>query len=172
MKKKFYSFGTYEEKGAVEIETQVDFPSNTHIPFDSEMRTNNVFKIAKGKFFFDLAGFVDSSAHFAISKRFKQLLEENHIKGWTCFPIIIKGSDQEYFVFQPKSIAGEILNLREINNYTEKNRRFDLNTWDGSEIFTLKNTLIFACTEEVKQLIEKAGITNIDFQDYSTIKSS
>lgn len=166
MEKKLYSFGTYEKRGAVEIETNVPFETGRHIPFNSEMVVNNIFKISKGKIFYDIAGFVNSFEHFAISKRFKQLLVNNNVKGWTCFPIIIKGSDIEYFVFQPTSTAGEILNLREVNNYTEKNRRIDYSSWDGSEIFTLKNSTHIVCTEEVKQLLEKAGITNIDFQEF------
>lgn len=164
MEHQFYSFGTDYKRSAVEIETKIPFKSGDHIPLDSEMITNNVFEIVKGKKFFDLVGFADSDLHFAISKRFKELLEVNNVKGWACFPIVLNGSDEEYFVFQPTFVAGPILNLEKVNRYEEQ-VKFDINTWDGSGIFTLKNTTLIACTEEVKQLIEEAGITNIDFQE-------
>lgn len=165
MEHQFYSFGIDYKRSAIEIETKVPFKSGDHIPLDSEMITNNVFEIVKGKKFFDLVGFADSDLHFAISKRFKELLEVNNVKGWACFPIVLNGSDEEYFVFQPTFVAGPILNLEKVSNYEEKNRIFDLTTWDGSGIFTLQNTTHIVCTEEVKILIEDTKITNIDFQE-------
>ena len=36
--------------------------------------------------------------------------------------------------------------------------------WDGSDIFYLEETFISVCTERVKEIIEKAKITNISFE--------
>jgi hypothetical protein len=161
---KFYRFRSDDKRSAVEIETKVPFKTGSYIPLDSEMVINNIFVIGAGKKFFDIAGFVDSFEHFAISKRFKDLLEMNKVKGWACFPIIIKGTSEEYFVFRPTFEAGPILNLEKVNRYEEP-LKFDISTWDGSGIFTLKNTTTIICTEEVKKLIENAKITNISFRE-------
>lgn len=161
----FYTLSAGDKRGAIEILTDQDFPSGAHIPLNTKMKENNLFSIECGKKWFDVVQFANSFAHFAISKRFKLLLEENNVKGWDSFPIVIRGVEKEYFVFQVVSVAGEILNLAEVNNYKDKNREFDLSTWDHSGIFTLKNTLNIVCTQEVKDLIERAGITNVEFDE-------
>ncbi|OQA97047.1 MAG: hypothetical protein BWY22_01473 [Bacteroidetes bacterium ADurb.Bin217] len=160
----FYNLDSADKRGAIEIQTEIPFKTGMHIPSDSNMITNNLFEVSKGKIFYDTIMFSDSFEHFAISKKLKELLEVNNICGWTCFPIIIKNHDVEYFVFQPTFIAGEILNLNKVNNY-EENLKFDLNTWNGAGIFSLKNTTLILCTEFVKDLITKNKITNITFEE-------
>lgn len=161
---KFYRISNAYKRSAIQIITAQEFSSSSHIPLDSPIIYNNTFTVDIGKKWFDVIGFADSHMHFAISRRFKILLEANKIKGWTCFPIIIEGSNEEYFVFQIVSIAGEILNREKLNRYEEK-LKFDINTWDKAGIFTLKNTTTIICTIEVKEILEKEKITNIEFDE-------
>lgn len=155
----FYRFRSDDTRGTVEIKTNYELPVSKHVTVDSELSLYS-FKVAKGKKFFDIINFVDSSTHFAISNRFKQLLEDNGIVGWQTIPISIEDVHFEYFVFIPTSVVGPILNLEMVNRRLEP-LKFDTSTWDGSGIFTLQNTLIYACTDSVKNLIEKANITNV-----------
>lgn len=166
MENNFYRISVYEKRGAITIETDIDFDVSNHLPLDNPLIKSNLFRVSGGTKFYDLIQFTYSFGHFAISEKLKKLLEDNHIKGWTCFPIIIEGFDEKYFVFQITSCAGKILNLEAVNNYTDKNVKFDLATWDGSGIFTLEDTFTEVCTRQVKELIEKAKITNIEFRTF------
>ena len=51
-------------------------------------------------------------------------------------------------------------NLEAVNNYETDYREFDTETWDGSDIFNLQNTLLNVCTARVKELLESTKITN------------
>ena len=63
------------------------------------------------------------------------------------------------------SIAGPILNLDALNSYETENVEFDRSTYDGSNIFSLENTLLFVCDEKVKNILEKQEITNLKFRN-------
>lgn len=158
----FYNLSNACKRGAIEILTDQEFSPCKHISDDSPIIIYNKFVIDSGKKWYDVIGFADSHIHFAISKKFKILLEHNNIKGWKCFPIKIEGTNEEYFVFQITSVAGEILNKKELNSFKE-NLKFDINTWDGSGIFTLKETALILCTQYVKDILEKNKISNIEF---------
>ncbi|NBX81271.1 MAG: hypothetical protein EBQ94_13025 [Flavobacteriales bacterium] len=161
---KFYRISNAYKRSAIQILTTQNFSLSEHIPLDSPMISNNKFIVDSGKKWFDLVGFANSHIHFAISSKFKSILETQNVKGWTCFPIEIDESNDKYYVFQFTSMAGEILNREKLNRYEEK-LKFDLNTWDGSGIFTLKGTTIRVCTKDVKEILEKEKITNIEFDE-------
>ena len=46
-----------------------------------------------------------------------------------------------------------------------KKIEFDRRTYDGSNIFSLENTLLFVCDEKVKNILEKQEITNLKFRN-------
>lgn len=124
----------------------------------------NRFEVGTGKKFYDLVRFMDAG-NFAISDKVKLLLKENNVSGWDCFPIIIENHEEKkYSAFQLSSnIAGKILNLEQLNNYEEDFIKFDQNTWDGSDLFTLENTAVLVCTQRVKDVLEEGKVTNIEF---------
>jgi hypothetical protein len=111
---------------------------------------------------YDLLSF-NNCTFEAISFKFKKVLEENGLIKWKCFPIQIESISEQYFVFYDLSVAGNILNLEKVNDY-EEDIKFDISTWDGSDIFHLKNTLCTICTEDVKNVLEKNKITNVKFE--------
>jgi hypothetical protein len=152
--------GAYKEN-AITIKSEIDY--NTLKIFSGNEIEKSIcnFRIDEGYYLNDIIQFADSS-NFAISKRFKTLLESNRIKGWSCFPIEIKGIKEKYYAFQNISKAGKIINIDDINNYKTKHRIFDFNTWDGSDIFNLDNTLLNVITPKVKSIIESAEITNVE----------
>ena len=159
----FYKFNTENKKGAIKIKPNLEYNTLSVIGIDSSLMKNCVFKIVSGNNWFDLIRF-DDSLNFAISKLLKELLENNAVTGWSCFPIEIHDCEREYYVFQNTSKAGAILNLEALNNYETENIDFDVSTWDSSDIFNLDKTLLNVCTERVKNILEKAKIRNIEFR--------
>lgn len=168
----FYNFCCESKRGAILIEPKAKYDSIENLDEYSTLINNNVFFIDEGEKVFDVLRFAYGH-NFAISSRFKELLEKNNISGWGCFPIIIEGLDECFFAFQNLGKAGPILNLEALNNYETENTEFDIDTWDHSDIFNLQDTLVNACTTKVKEIIEEAKITNISIDLLSTfIKKS
>lgn len=124
----------------------------------------NKVKIRMGTVWNDILPFTDVG-NFAISERIKKLLEDAELSGWSCDPIIIEGfNERPYFVFRITSdVAGEIMNIEELNRYETDRVQFDINTWDGSDFFTLKNTAIIACTSRVKDVFIGQKIKGLSF---------
>lgn len=110
--------------------------------------------------------FYSDPMNYVISKKFRDLLLENNVTGCDTIPIQIeKHSEVEYFIFVITSKnAGKILNLEARSNYTEEFIKFDNKEWDGSDFFSFHDTRVKCCTERVKELIEKAKLTNIEFE--------
>lgn len=160
MVRKFYRFRPADVKDCLRIQASVNYNTLDLIREDSPLIKSNSFTIATGKYANDIIQF-DDSLSFAISKRLKLLLEDNNVSGWSSFPINIKGLTESYFAFQVVSVAGPILNLDAVNNYETEFREFNINTWDGKEIFSLKDTLLNVCTERVRDIFVKENITNI-----------
>lgn len=152
--------GAYEEN-AITIQSEVSYNTLEIFNGNDEEKIVSTFTIDDGNELNDIVQFADSS-NFAISENLKSILESNHITGWSCFPIEIKGIKEKYYAFQNLSKAGKILNIDDINSYTTKHRIFDLKTWDGSDIFNLDNTLLNVITPKVKNIIEIAKVTNVE----------
>lgn len=130
------------------------------LDMNTHLATENNFIIQKGTKAFDLLPFDDSS-NFAISEKFRNLLIDEQVSGCAFFPIHIRGLALPYYVFIHTSHAGPILNLDALNSYETEHIEFDKTTWDGSDIFYLKDTTVNVCVQRIKQLIEKHKLTNI-----------
>ena len=163
MKYKFYSIEGAYKRGAFRIQSKVKYDTLKIIDESTPLIKENNFTVVKGKKSFDLVHF-DDSVFFAISSKFKGLLEIENVTGWGSFPIQIEDLDDEYYGIYIKSKAGPILNLDALNNYETEAVEFDLSTWDGSDIFNLQDTLLYVCTARVREIIEKAKITNVAFR--------
>lgn len=157
----FYRFRPEDKKGCIRIKAGIEYDTLKLIAEESPLIKSNQFTVAAGSKWFDLVQFEDSM-NFAISEKMKEALTQNHISGWDCFPIVIERAPQKYFGFQTLGGAGPILNLEALNNYETDVTEFDLSTWDGSDIFSLEETLLHACTPKVKQVLEKAEISNLE----------
>ena len=161
METQFYQFDGAYKKGAIKIQSKFEYDTMALLDDECPLIKHSSFYIKEGNKLFDIIQFNDSFS-FAISKHFKTVLESNNITGWSCFPIKIDNLKEEYFAFQIKSFAGPILNLEAVNNYETENSEFDISTWDNSGIFNLEDTLLKICTEEVKNIFEKAKLSNIE----------
>lgn len=161
---KYIHFSLGNKKSAIEIKADTKYDQleafyNPHI-----LKKNNTFKVYKGKKEFDLVGYQDPY-NFAISGKVKDLLLKNNITGWDCYPIIIEGINSDYYGFHITGKAGPITSLDEDGDPMHDRTEFDISTWDGSDIFSLENTAIKVCIIKVKEILEKAKITNIEFVD-------
>jgi hypothetical protein len=161
MEKKFYIINDASKKGALMIQSRIKYNTLDVLRKDTPLLSQNEFYIKSGNKLFDILGFNDSTS-IAISKKVKTILEENSITGWGCFPIKIEGIFDEYYAFQVLSKAGPILNLDAVNRYETEFSEFDINTWDGSDVFNLEATLLKVCTKKVKDALEAAKVTNLE----------
>lgn len=151
-------------RSPVKIEAFIEYDTLENISLNSPLIENNKFKYIKGTKWFDFLPF-NNSFDFAVSKNVKDTLEENNITGLSFFPILIENhEDKHYFCFAVTSIAGKILNLEKLNDYEDDYTEFDINTWDGSDIFNLNETGIFVCTKRVKDILTKKKFTNVEFK--------
>ena len=159
----FYNIDTSIKLDCIRISPTTDYDPRYVLNKNTELKVKNNFIKSEGKKWYDTIPFLDA-ANFAISNKFKSVLEENNITGWSSFPICINNYEKEdYYAFQIISKrAGKILNLEKLNNYEDEYIKFDLESWDGSDIFTLEKTGITACTEKVKTIIEQNNLSNIE----------
>ena len=113
----------------------------------------------------DLVSFLGEPINIAISERLKNILEEHNIKGWSCYPIIIENIEGNYYIFHLTGKGGEVTN-REKDGCVPmfKPVKWNEAKWDGSEIFNIEGTAMKICTSKVKEIVEKAKLTNIEFE--------
>jgi len=150
------------KKGAVRIQSKVKYEIFGSFEDPSFLKENNIFRVDEGNKFFDLIGYQDPW-NFAISERFKNVLEENNIKGWNCYPIIIENVELKYFGFQIISRAGLLAEYDEDGDMVYGTIKVDVDTWDGSDIFCIGNTAIMVITSKLYESIKGSKISNVEF---------
>ena len=166
METKFYSINDNLNNAAIRIYPARKELHNVNSLLDEKtyLKLENEFRLYSGKKWNDILPWPDVG-NIAISENIKDIFESYNLTGWSCFPIIIKNfPEKRYYAFQIISKrAGRILNLKALNNYEEDRVKFDENTWDGSDFFSLTDTAIIACTPIVKEIIEKQKIKVFTF---------
>lgn len=120
-----------------------------------------------------------------ISDRFKAILEDTGMTGWKSYPIILydaRGNSIEGY--NGFSIVGRAGEMRKYDippielGYSPKSDGyyFDVDTWDGSDIFILENSRCVVVTENFIKMLRTNKITACeyirleDFGDYSKYK--
>lgn len=165
---KFYIFdarNTYN-RSTIKIQSDVEYDTLKPITKDSLLVKNNIFTVEKGKKWYDLIEYADST-FFAISENVKELFEKENLTGWGCFPIKIKEhEDKNYFAFYVDAIVGEFTNKDALLDNIDELIEFDMSTYKGTDFFSNKGTLLTACTLKVKEIVENNKITNIGFDKY------
>lgn len=123
---------------------------------------------------------------YLISDRFKNILEESGIIGWKSYPIALfdkKGNPVEgYSGFSISGRAGKMQKFDQppLEYGYSANARgyyFDIETWDGSDLFNTEGTWFILATERFIRVLVKNKITACDYcrltdyGDYSKIKT-
>ena len=123
-------------------------------------------KVKKGTKLYDLLVYATGLDIFLISENLKKILEENNINGYKCFPAkSIEGVDAKYYGWLNTNEAGFVSKICPANymNTNPEYLVFNLKTWKDYDIFHTKGTLWNICTSEVKGILEKNNVTNIEF---------
>jgi len=121
------------------------------------------------------------------SNRVFDCFRRNNFSGWSTYPVTIAGKeDMEVPDYQGLAVRGRcgaidpslsIRTLRPGSIFKDAKDDvmmgvfFDLNTWDGSHIFT-PNGGYFVVMEEVKTAMEDIGATNMKFTRLSELENS
>ena len=158
MEKIFYGFYPKHQWRELQIEPAVHYYSFKLLEENDPIVSDSRYTVSKGTKPYDIVPYLNWS-QFLISERLKNVLEEGRFNGFKCFPAEIEGVTEKYYGW---------LNINEAGPIVKEDRDadivwFDLNTWKDYDVFHLKETYTNICTKEVKEAIENAAITNIEF---------
>lgn len=141
---------------------------STDYKFDSTMNFttimlghNNLFHIDEGDVFHDFIG--DQGPLRFISDNFKGLLENNGVKGVSFIPIKIYGSRLQYYAMLETQIDS-ICEHDSDGDHIYGTFQIDFTSWNGEELFYLKDSGAIVCSLRVKELIERHNISNVSFE--------
>lgn len=165
---KFYSITIKRAKDEVLLEVLDNYDQVKLHGGDITITSMLDVKIAEGRVLYDILGFQDTS-NFAISDKLRLLLIENKITGWRCYPLNIYGITNKYFGFQITSRCGEVLHPKEIGFYSGV--KFDIKSWDGSDIFSPQGTVANFCTQKVRDLLTQNNLTNISIINLNQVQA-
>lgn len=149
-------------KRQVRLQSEVNYDPFHIFPYLQNVKDNNVFFIDEGDVFYDFIG--DQGPLRFISDKFKNLLESNGVKGLSFIPIKIRESKLQYFAL----VETQVNSRCEYDSDDDRiygTFQIDFTSWNGEEIFYLKDSGATVCSLRVKKLIEDNGITNVSFED-------
>tara|TARA_B100000427_G_C15105151_1_gene418987 strand:- start:55 stop:558 length:504 start_codon:yes stop_codon:yes gene_type:complete len=165
MKNQFFRINPICEYGRspIRVEAIEEYELFENFHKNSSIIKNNKLRAVKGMKWNDVIKF-ESSSHFIISKKLKETLEQNQITGIEFFPVEIKlRPRKKYFGFYLTHIAGPILNSEDAS-FGIAPIEFDENKWNGSDIFTLEETLLTLISKKTKEVIEEGKFTNLEIR--------
>ncbi|TAF71904.1 MAG: hypothetical protein EAZ53_17250 [Bacteroidetes bacterium] len=123
---------------------------------------------------------------FLVSKKFKEVLEENALTGWKTFDVkVLDKNNQELQGFYGLSITGkcgkidysksEIIEKRLVPNGPVgkyyKGLPIGLDEWDGSDFFLPHNNFGAIVTSKVADVLKKSKVTNVRFENLTDIET-
>jgi|GEM_PF-1980052 len=163
----FFRVGIDRRKDEVLLKSFNDY---NHIDLklgDLTLESPFKMRVSEGTKFYDVLGFQDTS-NFAISHKFYSILRDNNVSGVKFYEILIENIDEKYYGLQIIGRCGKLLEPHEVGFY--KGLKFNINTWDKSDIFSPEETVLFFCNEKVKNILKENKITNVDIEDISQIQ--
>lgn len=159
---KFTTIMLGNKKSQVRLQSEVKYDPFHIFPNLHFLKNNDVFYIDEGRVFYDYIG--DQGPLRFVSNKFKELLETNGVKGISFIPIKIKGSPLQYYVL----LETQIDSICEYDSDGDRiygTFQIDFASWNGEELFYLKDSGATVCSFRVRELIEKNNITNVSFED-------
>ena len=163
MKNTFYSIDPESGYGRSPIRVKPEIEIDYFELFNqsSEIIKRNNFNAVKGKKWNDILPFYES-LHFLVSEKFKNVIETYNLTGIEFFPVNINlKPEKKYFGFILKHTAGPILD-KEKAMFEFGPTKFDEETWNGSDFFTLEGTKVIAISEKAKEVLENENIINLE----------
>ena len=152
------------KRSVIEIKSKVEYDDLVMQKSASTIEKNNVFTVYKGKKTFDILPYCDS-VNWVYSEKVKNLFEENEVIGIVFYPIVIEGIDEKYFGYYITGKAGKITNLDSMGLPEILPIEFNIEEWDGSDVFCFENSGMDMITERVKNLLIYNKITNLIIEE-------
>lgn len=161
---KIFSVIIGDKRSVIEIEARVDYDDVALKRSPSTIKDNNLFDIYKGKKAFDALPYCDS-VNWVFSEKVKNIFEDNNVTGIVFYPIEINKLEEKYFGFYITGKAGKILNVDDMDMPPMfEPIEFNVDEWDGSDVFLFENSGMRCITEKVKLLIEENNLSNIELK--------
>lgn len=162
----FYRLASDDKRGEVRVKPFVTYdPVMLKTGILAIEEPLNV-KVAEGHKFYDIMCLQDPH-NFAVSERIHNLMISSSINGWRSYRLAIEGHEEQYWGIQVLGRAGSIVN-REEGFVTGLS--FDQSTWDGTDIFILKDTVLTIASERLRDLLVDAKATNTALTALSTFR--
>jgi hypothetical protein len=177
----FYWLSDQDPRGAIYLQTLTD---NTQFDYVDLLKNGHLvtdpipFSLKKGSRWYDLV-FAGWPSLFLVSARFRDALKE--MKGFQFYPTLIidstkKETNDSFVGLAARGRSGPINH----DWYTEKvitagflpvrkGLYFDLDSWDGSDLFIPENAAFLFVTERVKRIIEQQKLTNVRLERISDL---
>lgn len=149
------------KKRQVRLQADVSYDPFQIFPDLQHVKDNNLFHIDEGDVFYDFIG--DQGPLRFISDNFKDLLENNGVKGVSFIPIKIYGSKLQYYALLETQIDS-ICEHDSDGDHIYGTFQIDFTSWNGEELFYLKDSGAKVCSLRVKELIERHNISNVSFE--------
>lgn len=149
------------KKRQVRLQADVSYDPFQIFPDLQHVKDNNLFHIDEGDVFYDFIG--DQGPLRFISDNFKDLLENNGVKGVSFIPIKIYGSRLQYYALLETQIDS-ICEHDSDGDHIYGTFQIDFTSWNGEELFYLKDSGAIVCSLRVKELIERHNISNVSFE--------
>jgi hypothetical protein len=171
----FYTITDRDNRGALILIPQIKSDIDKYKVFRNELIPGDVIDFFPnyGKKTYDLL-FSGYTGLFLVSRFIYDLFTSNNISGWNSIPARIRGYEtHEYFLLTVKGRCSAI-DYEKSETFikapftpagkpfeAKRGLFFDLNSWDGSDIFTPEKTTYIFVTEKVKEILLKNRATNI-----------
>jgi hypothetical protein len=123
--------------------------------------------IDPGKQCLDFMSLVDV-CNFGVSHRVHQLMVDHKVTGWSSFPWATGNPDLIYRGIQISGRADGVLSRKEKGFVTGLS--FDEDSWDGSDIFTLKGSLRAIISPRFKDLLLNEAFSNLELRALSEVE--
>ncbi len=149
------------KKRQVRLQKEVVYDPFRIFPNLQSVQDNNIFYVDEGDVFCDFIG--DQGPLRFISDKFKSLLENYGVKGLSFIPIRIRDSKLQYYAFTEAQI-NSICEYDSDGDRIYGTFQVDFTSWNGEEIFYLKDSGATVCSLRIKELIERNNISNVSFE--------
>jgi hypothetical protein len=184
--KDYYKFSGKMLRGELRVTSLEEYFISAHdfISCQEEPKTEPIFVHEMGGRIYDVLPTTNSGIYL-VSIKFISVLESNHFSGWATNSIKAYDKDNNridnYYVFKVKGKAGPhdksmsediMIQYPGRSVLGKKGLYFEPETYDGSDIFILKNSLHIIMHFKVKECLEKAKITNAEFTNLTEYKYS
>lgn len=165
--KRFYSILDADKRSEIRVKPIFDYDEVRLKRCEITPPSPFTVKIDEGKKFYDILWLQDVF-NFTVADRIHTALVEAGITGFKSYPILIEGREEKYWGIQVTGRAGPPIYPAE-KGFTV-GLHFDLDKWDGSDMFILPPTMFTIFSQRLRDLLVKLKTTNLALEDTATME--